>query len=176
MKKLSLLSLLFLQSAFADENEGLKVNPDHFITEGLLEPIKVEEKKLSNGEIADCYVIKTKSQPLEHKMGPWSPKTISDGKGGLWFEGGKLHNVDGAFIKNMATFYKDDKWKLYNEDGTLKVTETKEAFLLAARPNVDPAYQNHVVEGDPAWVKDLDFTYYIPVQPVALEKPGKLQR
>ncbi|MGJ8656070.1 MAG: YHYH protein [Akkermansiaceae bacterium] len=170
------IMLVFCLPCVAEQNEVVVVNPELFMKEALVEPIKVEQKLLTDGSTVDCYVIKTKSVPLEHEMGPWGPKTITDGKdkGGIWFEGGKVYDVDGPFVKNMATFYKDPKWKLYNDDGTVKITETKEAFMAAARPNVDPKYKNHVVEGQAEWVEDLVSTYYIPVKPRLSEKPQSL--
>ena len=49
-------------------------------------------------------------------MGPWCPTNISDDatKGGIWLSGGNVYDVDGAFIKNLATFYNDATWQMYN--------------------------------------------------------------
>ncbi len=149
------------------------VNPAFFIKEGLIGEIKTEERKLSDGTTALCYVIKTNTTPHEHEMGPWSPKYVSDGKekGGIWFKDGKVYDVDGPFVANLATFYNDPGWKIVREDGSIRVTDTKEAFEAAARPDVDPRYNNYVVEGDPAWYPVVTTTYVIPVQPVYHEKP-----
>ncbi|MBK1855174.1 YHYH protein [Verrucomicrobiaceae bacterium 5K15] len=149
--------------------DGIRaVDPSLFIKENLVEEIKTEERELSDGSKALCYVIKTKTQPSEHSMGPWSPKTITDGKekGGIWFKDGKVYDVTGPFLANLAKFYEDPEWKVYNDDGTIKTTDTKEAFEAAARPYVDPKYKNHVVEGKPEWYPDVKTTYVIPVKPV----------
>ena len=155
---------------------GKKVVPvdiSHFIKGAFDGEVVKEERKLSDGSLAMCYVIKTYSLPQEHKMGPWAPKTINDGNeaGGIWLHEGKVHDVDGAFIKNIATFYNDPEWKLYNDDGTVRITETKEAFLAAARPDVAAEYNNYVVEGKADWVKGKVTTYVIPVIPSYQEKP-----
>lgn len=61
--------------------------------------------------------------------------------------------------------------KLYNEDGTVRVTDTLEAFQAAARPDVDPRYNNYVVEGRPEWITEKTTTYVIPVIPTRLDTP-----
>ena len=146
----------------------IPVNPDFFIAAGLLEPITKVDYKLSDGSTAECYKIVTKSIPTEHQMGPWCPTNINDGadKGGIWMEGGIAHDVDGAFIKNMASFYKDATWKMYNADGSINVTNSKEACEAAARPDVDPAYKNFCVQCMPSYVDGLKQIFYIPVVPV----------
>lgn len=151
----------------------MAVDPSHFIAESLLEEIIQEERELSDGTTALCYVIKAKSQPHEHEMGPWSPRTVTDGpeKGGIWFENGRVYDVDGPFVRNMAVFYNDPEWRLFREDGTIKITESKEAFLAAARPDVDPEYKNHVVEGKSEWFEGTVTTYVIPVKPIHSEEP-----
>ncbi len=149
------------------------VNPSYFIAESLVGEIVQEERALSDGSKVLCYVIRTNSKPHEHTMGPWAPSTIDDDKeaGGIWFKDGKVYDVDGAFVKNVAELYDDPEWKLYNEDGTVRVTETLEAFEAAARPDVDPRYNNYVVEGRPEWITKKVTTYIIPVKPIFLDEP-----
>jgi hypothetical protein len=144
-----------------------------FIEEALAVPIVKEERTLADGTNALCYVIRTYSEPQEHKMGPWAPTHIDDGadKGGIWFHEGKVFDVDGPFIRDIANFYGDPKWKLYRDDGSIRVTDTKEAFEAAARPDVDPLFNNYVVEGRPEWIDRKVFEYVIPVQPVYQAEP-----
>lgn len=154
------------------------VDPSHFIEESLTGPIVKEERTLADGTKMMCFVIKAKSEPQEHQMGPWCPTTIADGKdkGGVWMDGGKLYDVDGKFIKGLAEFYSDSEWSLFREDGTVRVTDTKEAFEAAARPDVDPQYNNYCVEGNPEWYEEEVTTYVIPVTPVyqeATTRPGR---
>ncbi|QMW05180.1 YHYH protein [Spirosoma foliorum] len=151
----------------------IEVDPSLFIQAGLAEPITKVTKTLSDGTSTTCYKIVTNNTPTEHAVGPWCPTNITDNasKGGIWFEVGKVYDVDGAFIKNLASFYNDAVWKLYNTDGSIKVTNTKTACEAAARPNVDPAYNNYCVECQPSYVSGLKKTFYIPVKPVKLSKP-----
>ena len=51
------------------------VNPDYFIADSLVEPIKKEMRTLSDGSQAECYVITAKSFPSDHPIGPWAPTT-----------------------------------------------------------------------------------------------------
>ena len=130
------------------------LNPAYFIEEALAGPIVQEERTLSDGTVALCYVIRTYSEPNEHEMGPWAPTHITDSadKGGIWLDDGHVHDVDGPFVRDIGEFYDDPAWKLYRDDGSIRVTDTKEAFEAAARPDVDPQYNNYVVEGRPEWI------------------------
>ena len=107
-------------------------------------------------------------------MGPWCPNNISDGAdaGGIWLENGEVYDVDGDFIKNMATFYNDDKWMMYDANGDIYVTSTLEDCGNAANPNVGEEYENFCVECLPSYVTDITTTYIIPVTPVKLSNPA----
>jgi len=65
-----------------------------------------------------------------------------------------------------VTTYKDNKWKMYDANGNVFITSTREECAAAARPDVDVKYQNYCVECLPAYVKDITQTYLIPVTPV----------
>ncbi len=154
------------------------VDPSHFLSEVLIGEVVKEQRTLSDGTRTLCYVIKTYSEPQEHEMGPWSPRTITDDAdaGGIWIRDGEVYDVDGPFVKNIAEFYDDPDWKLYRDDGSVRVTDTREAFEAAARPDVDPRYYNHVVEGRPEWFGRHENTYVIPVNPVYQLRPTRLRR
>ena len=160
----------------ANESPGL--DTALFIKEGLIGEIKTETRELSDGSEVLCHIIKTKTKPQEHKMGPWSPRKVTDGKdkGGIWFRDGKVYDLDGSFLANLATFYDDPEWNVVREDGTIRVTDTEEAFNAAARPDVDPEYKNYVVEGNPEWYPNVETTYVIPAKPVVNDTPTNLGR
>jgi hypothetical protein len=179
---LSLLTLSVSLSA-AESSKGsavptVPVNPAFFSKEGLTAEITQAKHTLADGTMALCYVIKTQSKPHEHEMGPWSPKFVTDDKdkGGIWFKDGQVYDVDGAFVAKIAEFYGDSAWNLVREDGSIRVTSTKEAFEAAARPDVDPRYHNHVVEGRPEWISKGETTFIIPVNPVYHERPTRIRR
>ena len=156
----------------------LNVDPSLFLTDGTNFTIKLVDCTLSSGTAAKCYEITTNSIPTDHKMGPWCPDNISDGPeaGGIWLEGGRVYDVDGTFIKNMANFYKDNKWLMYDKNGDILTTETKEDCELAARPNVGAAYENFCVECLPAHVTDVKSRYTIPMTPIRLRNPAIYRR
>ena len=179
------LGVLYLRSSAQDNQTAatasshvVPVNPSYFIDKALVSDIVQEERTLADGTKTLCYVIRTYSEPQEHKMGPWAPKTITDGKeaGGIWMNDGKIYDLDGAFVKNAAEFYNDPQWKLYRDDGSVRVTDTKEAFEAAARPDVDPRYNNYVVEGRAEWFGRHITTYVIPVNPVYQTRSRRMGR
>ena len=174
------ITITFLISCKTLENTSVKtieVDPDYFLQDNLLSEIVIEKYEIGGVE-SDCYVIKSRSIPVEHQMGPWCPKTIEDGKdeGGLWFKDGKVYDVNGEFVTNLDEFYNDPKWKLYKEDGTIKYTNSKEACLGAAKPNVEEAYKNHCVECLPSYFENQSTTFIVPVKPVYNQQTQRLRR
>lgn len=181
-KPLMLFALtVILASCKSDKNtESVKVvsvNPDYFIADNIIGKISQETVKL-NGTPTLCYVFKTNSRPSEHQMGPWCPRHIDDAKdkGGIWFEDGNVYDVDGHFIAEIATFYNDDQWKLFREDGSVKYTQTQEECEGAAKPDVEEAYQNYCVECLPKYYKDQVTTYTIPVTPKYTNREQRFRR
>lgn len=147
------------------------VEPANFIAGGLKTAITTTSCTLSGGTATTCYKIVTVGAPSDHAVGPFCPAKITDGSvAGMWIEGGATHDLTGAFIANLATFYSDNKWKLYDAAGNINVTTTQTACEAAARPDVDPAYQNHCVECALSYYGGgISRTYLIPVNPVALK-------
>lgn len=169
------ISILLAITAAACKEKGtidptsVSLDPSYFIAAGLTTAITTVPCTLSDGTVTTCYSISTNNKPSEHTQGPWCPTNITDdkSKGGIWFEGGKVYDVDGAFIKNMNNFYSNATWQMYKSDGTINVTNSKAACEAAARPNVDPAYKNYCVECQPSYVS-FTHTFLIPTKPVKL--------
>lgn len=192
MKHLSLLPILLLASAgyssvsmggeahsHADTGHkhthasGLDLN--HFFDGALAEDAIVVDCTLSDGTETQCYEITIAGKPANHEIGPFCPGSISTSAddAGIWFDGDGLYDVDGDFILGVAELYGDANWKLHNDDGTVRVTDTPEAFDAAARPDVDPEYQNHCVAGEMAWLENgeaVQTTVTIPVNPILAGK------
>ncbi|WP_341227130.1 YHYH protein [uncultured Arcticibacterium sp.] len=122
---------------------------------------------LSDGSSAECYQIVSNGLASDHEMGPWCPTTITDDAtaGGIWLENGNVYDVDGEFVKNMATFYNDNTWKMYDADGKIYKTETLEDCNNAANPNVGAEYANFCVECLPSYISNINQTYLIPKTP-----------
>ena len=148
--------------------EVTDVDPALFLADGTNLTVTLIPCTLSDGTETNCYEIVTNSTPTDHAMGPWCPDNISDdaSDGGIWLENGEVFDVDGAFIENMATFYNDDTWMMYDANGDIFITDTEEDCINAANPNVGDAYQNFCVECLPAYITDLSQTWTIPVTPV----------
>ena len=143
-----------------------------FFFEGALaEDISIQDCTLSDGTETTCYEITIAGYPSNYDVGPFCPETTSDSadNGGIWFDGNGVYDVDGAFILGLSSLYNDSNWKLYDDNGNVNVTDSPEAFDAAARPNVDPAYQNHCVEGRIEWLDNgepVPTTVLIPTTPV----------
>lgn len=151
----------------------IDVDQSLFLTDGTDFTISVVNCTLSDGTETTCYQIVTNGNPSDHTMGPWCPNNISDdaSAGGIWLENGEVHDVDGAFIQNMATFYNDNTWQMYDANGDIYTTETEDDCANAANPNVGVEYENFCVECLPSYITSLSNTYLIPVTPVKLDSP-----
>lgn len=167
----------FKKVNYSKKGTTVKVNPKHFIHENLIGSI--EEKVVNlDGKETPCYVIKSHSQAAEHEMGPWCPTHLSDSadKAGIWFKDGKVYDVSGHFIAKLDDFYADDKWELYRKDSSIKVTNTLEGCLAAAKPDVEEAYQNFCVECLPDYFKEQVTTFVIPITPLYGDKIQQFKR
>ena len=188
----SLVAVLMLLSACGDSESGDSATPTTgssttttetptgtaevdlslFLDGALAEKPTTEDCTLSDGAETTCYSIIVSGEPADHEIGPFCPTTITDGadKGGIWFDGKAVYDLSGAFIKGLAKTYDNDAWKLYDDDGKVRVTDTQEAFEGAARPDVAAEYQNHCVEGRMEWLENgepIPSTVLIPTTPVA---------
>ena len=125
------------------------------------------------GTQTTCYKLVTSGAPAGREPGHFCPRYITDGAdvAGGWFskEGeGDLVDLTGAFIANLAAYYDDPNWQLYDpETGKVRYTATKEACLGAARPDVEEQYKQNCIECELAYL-DADFsrTFLIPTTPI----------
>ena len=143
----------------------------NFLDGSLTKAITTEDCTLSNGLETTCYRIEVTGAPVDTKIGPFCPESTSSTAevAGIWLDGEKIYDVDGQFILDLSTIYKDVKWKLYDDSGKVKVTDTKEAFQGAAKPDVEEAYKYHCVEGTWEWTtttKPVPTSILVPVKPV----------
>ncbi|MEM7591387.1 MAG: YHYH protein [Cyanobacteria bacterium P01_A01_bin.83] len=157
------------------------VDTSLFLEQGLVKNITEEPCTLSGGTETTCYRITTMTaKPSNHQAGPWCPSNLTDSaqEGGIWIEDGKVYDVDGKFIENLDEFYNDDEWKLYRDNGTVKVTRSAEECAAAARPDVDEKYNNYCVQCLPEYVDEEAAiqTFVIPVTPVSQTTPSEIGR
>lgn len=158
--------------------DGLDI--DLFFDGALAEAVTTEACTLNGGAETTCYRITVSGYPVTYEPGPFCPETITDSAeaGGIWFDGDATYDIDGEFITGLAELYGDDNWQMYDEDGNVLVTETAEEFEAAARPDVDPALQNHCVEGRLEWLDNgepITTTVLIPIEPVLADSPATVQ-
>ena len=133
------------------DNEAIQasLDPDLFLAAGLAESITTTACTLTDGTQTECFKVVINGTPANADIGPFCPRNITDDatQGGVWFDGsGELYQVDGSFILSLPDLYGSD-WQLYDEaTGEVFVTDSQIACEAAARPDVDPEYQNHCVE------------------------------
>ena len=142
-----------------------------FFDGALAEEVTIQDCTLSDGTETTCYALTIAGYPADYDVGPFCPPTVEStaDEGGIWFDGNAVYDIDGEFIVGLADLYNDDNWKLYDDEGNVNITDTPEAFEGAARPDVDPAYQNHCVEGRIEWLDNgepVPTTVLIPTTPV----------
>jgi YHYH protein len=147
------------------------VNASNFKTGALTETISEEACTLTSGDKTTCYRITVTGEPVDTKIGPFCPETTSStaAESGIWLDGSKVYDVDGAFILDLANLYGDAKWKLYDDSGNVQVTDTQEAFQGAAKPDVEEAYKYHCIEGKYEWTKTgepVPISILVPKSPV----------
>jgi len=161
----------------ASESNQHVFEADHFAADALVGAVVTEDCTLSGGTKTTCASVTIAGYPSTYEVGPFCPTTITTpaSAAGIWFDGTAVYDLSGTFIKNLATLYNDSEWHLYDADGKVKVTDTQEAFNGAARPDVDPQFQNHCVEGRLAWLPDgkaIQTTMLIPTTPVRAAAPS----
>lgn len=162
-----------------DDTPSVGLDIDLFVSGALLSTATTESCVLSGGTQTTCYRIEVAGTPADQEIGPFCPPTIfSDAsEGGIWFDGGgDVYDIDGDFIVNLINLYGDMNWLLYDTaSGDVNVTDTQVACEAAARPNVDPEYQNHCVECSIDYYGGgVSQTFLIPTEPVALSSPGSI--
>jgi len=138
--------------------------------------IKTVDCTLNTGEETKCFELKIIGTPADHEIGPWCPETIEDGEQevGFWFYDGKLQPVNGNFIKDLSTIYNDGKWLLYDENGNVFKTNSKEDCIKLAGAKLIDDFENHCIECLTDYVADLTKTFLIPITPTKLESPFML--
>ena len=164
-----------LELAKVQHKDRVKELERLFVKESVIKPPEIVECTLSQGTKTACFSITLDIAPRDFTPGPWCPRHIHDNadKGGLWLKDSRIHNVDGAFIENLAAFYNDDSWQMYDSNtGSIFYTETAEECAAAARPNVSPKYYNHCVECKVEHMEEgASITYVIPLEPVMRYRP-----
>lgn len=141
------------------------------------QPPEIVDCTTTAGTKTSCYQLVSAGGPAGREPGQFCPRNITDGAAasGAWFSkdgNGDLVDLTGEFIVNLATYYDDPNWKLYDpKTGKVRYTSTKAACLGAARPDVEEQYKQNCIECEMSYLDEgFSRTYLIPVKPIAATK------
>lgn len=169
----------FITNVSAHEHEAehrLEELVSYFADGAVIGEPSIVDCKLNDGTETSCFAITVTGEPESHESGPWCPTNISQSgadAGGIWLENDQVYEVDGPFIERLTALYDDEEFQLFNpETGEIRVTDTLEGCQAAARPNVDPEWNQYCVQ---CQISDMSRpstkTYVFPVTPVAADTP-----
>ncbi|UOA32790.1 Bicyclomycin resistance protein [Sulfitobacter sp. DSM 110093] len=132
---------------------------------------EIADCTLSGGTQTSCLKITVVAAPSDHITGPFCPRTITDTAedGGKWFVDGKVRDVDGAFIVNLAKIYGDDAWQMFDpETGEVYVRAGEIGCIVAGDPTNETGQPDNIcVECELGYVgHTVTQTYFIPLTPV----------
>lgn len=155
------------------------VDPSLFLEGALVGEVETVDCTLSGGTKASCYRMTIAGGPADPETspeGPYCPPTITSGadEGGTWIDGkGTVYNVDGKFIENLATLYKDTEWQMYDvTTGKATIISGARGCEVAGDPRPIPGFNNFCLECP---LEELDGgvqkTVLIPKIPVPAAKP-----
>ena len=166
----SFFACLLATPSLADTQSDQLHSIGHFFENAnVVSGPEIVDCTLSRGTETKCFSITVKAEPKSYTPGPWCPTSIDDTaeQGGIWLKDGTAHDVDGAFISGLATMYDDEEWQLFDQaTGKIRVTDSKAACEAAARPDVDPEFNNYCVQCLPEYMPDdATMTYVIPLEP-----------
>lgn len=159
------------------------VDPSLFIQGALVGDVKTVDCTLSGDTKTTCYrmtIAGTPADPDTSPEGPFCPSSIKSGadEGGIWIDGkGTVYDVDGKFIENLATLYKDKEWQMYDiNTGKVTIITGARGCEIAGDPRPVLGLNNFCLE---CLLKDIDGgvkkTVLIPTTPVPAAKPTEIR-
>ena len=191
MRYLSFFVITFMLSACGEsELKNSKpnvtkeaINTDNFISGALTTAPVIVDCTLSGGTQTTCYRLTIAGAPADPETspeGPYCPQNISSSKeeGGTWIDGkGTVYNVDGKFIENLSTLYKDKEWQMYDiKTGKVTIISGARGCEVAGDPRPIPGVNNFCLECP---LEELDGgikkTVFIPTNPVSTHKPTQIR-
>lgn len=155
------------------------VDLSQFAEGAIVGDVDTVECTLSGGTKTSCYrltIAGSPADPSSSPEGPYCPPTIESSaeEGGTWIDGeGTVYQVDGEFIKNLSTLYKDKKWQMYDiNTGEITVIDGARGCEVAGDPRPIPGFNNFCLSCS---LEDLgggiQKTVLIPTTPVPVDKP-----
>ncbi|MEB8433034.1 YHYH protein [Cocleimonas sp. KMM 6892] len=155
------------------------VDTSLFAEGAIVGDVETVDCTLSGGTKTTCYKLTIAGAPADPDTspeGPYCPQSITSSadEGGTWIDGeGTVYDVDGKFIENLSTLYKDKKWQMYDiKTGKVTVITGERGCEVAGDPRPIPGFNNFCLE---CRLKELDGgikkTVLIPTTPVPVENP-----
>ena len=178
---LSLLFFLSAKHALSHEVVSTKIqqsgslDPSFFAEGALVRDAETVECTLSDGTETNCYRLTIAGAPIGDETGPYCPPSIDSTAedGGTWIDGqGTVYEVDGNFIKNLATLYDDDEWQMFDSiTGDVTVIDGAKGCEVAGNPRPIPGFNNFCLECPlEAIGGGVQRTVLIPITPVPAEQ------
>lgn len=102
----ALAGLSACQQPIQGRKEALQDWSRYFANAAVTDGPKVVDCTLSGGTRTQCLSITVEAEPKGHSRGPWCPRNVADGPAasGIWLDGGKVYDADGAFLAALGTF------------------------------------------------------------------------
>jgi len=136
-------------------------NTDSVADTALVEPAKIVDCTLENGDTAQCAAYEVKYLPDTLEIGPFCPATLDD-VGGIWNWDGEnagLYRIDGAFLSMLS----DMGYTFYDENGVVNVFD-----IRVEGPEADHECISASLDSE------VKMTLLIPVKPVMADAPQQL--
>lgn len=158
------------------------VDPSLFAKGALVGDVETVGCTLSGGTKTSCYRITIAGAPADPDTspeGPYCPPTIESSakEGGTWIDGkGTVYDVDGEFIKNLATLYQDKEWQMYDiNTGKVTIIDGARGCEVAGDPRPIPGFNNFCLECPLSEIDGgVHKTVLIPTTPVPAKEPTKI--
>ena len=162
---------------------NIAVDPSLFADGAIVGDIKTVDCTLSGGTKTTCYRMTIAGAPADPETspeGPFCPSSIKSGadEGGIWIDGkGTVYDVDGKFIENLATLYKDKEWQMYDiKTGKVTIVTGIKGCNVARNPRPIPGFNNFCLECPLEEIGGgIKKTVLIPTTPVPTAKPTEIR-
>ncbi|MEL0657841.1 hypothetical protein V6255_01715 [Psychromonas arctica] len=115
-----------------------------------------------------------------HLIGLYCPPNIAsnEDQGETWIDGkGTVYKVDGKFIANLSTLYKNKQWQMYDiKTGKVTIISGARGVEVAGDPPLIPGFNNFYLECSLDEINGgIKKTVFIPTKPVLTSKPTQIK-
>lgn len=194
IKLLPILALSLLACACSDKTVSSNtestttaalgsVDPSLFAEGAIVGDVETVDCTLSGGTKTTCYRLTIAGAPADADTspeGPYCPPSIKSSaeEGGTWIDGeGTVYEVDGKFIENLATLYKDKEWQMYDlATGKVTIISGAQGCEVAGDPRPIPGFNNFCLECRLEEIGGgIIKTVLLPTIPIPAVKPTEIR-